>query len=155
MKKTTISVLTVILVAIAIVIVAKPKCERTNISENFAAVVEHTSKGIITDDSILYKGTLSDWKFFPGDKIRFIKSGDLPKVLETYSANKEPWIATTDISDPIKKVEKTEDKVFIETKYARIALRAQDYIIEFIEKGKPTYFYIGKCDNLKAYKIPM
>ncbi len=153
MKKITILVLTVILAVITVVIVAKPKFERTNISENFAAVVEHTSKGIITDDSILYKGSLDDWKFFPGDKIRFIKSGDLPKVLETYPTNKEPWIGITDISAPIKKVKKTKNKVFIETEYATITLRSQDYIIEFIEKGNPNYFYIGKCDNLKAYKI--
>ena len=75
MKKMIILVLTAIVLAVTVVSVANQKTE-VEISPNFATVVKHSSRGIITSDGILYKDKhlYGQWQFLEGDMIRFIKS---------------------------------------------------------------------------------
>ena len=151
MKKMIILVLTAIVLAVTVVSVANQKTE-VEISPNFATVVKHSSRGIITSDGILYKDKhlYGQWQFLEGDMIRFIKSSQLPEVI----ASKEAWIASEEASAPIIRIEQNGDEIAVVTSSATVKLRAQDYVVEFKERGKPTFFCLGKCDKLKAYELP-
>lgn len=154
-KSIIISVLAAISLAVVVVVSVARQTE-VEISSNFATVVEHSSKGIITSDGILYKDKHlhGQWKFLDGDMIRFIKSSQLPEVIESYPRSKEAWIASEEASDAIIRIEQNGDEIAVVTKSATVKLRAQDYVVEFKERGKPTFFCLGECDKLKAYELP-
>lgn len=156
-KSIIISVLAAISLAVVVVVsVVRNQKTEVEISSNFATVVEHSSKGIITSDGILYKDKHlhGQWKFLDGDMIRFIKSSQLPEVIASYPRSKEAWIASEEASDAIIRIEQNGDEISVVTKSATVKLRAQDYVVEFKERGKPTFFCLGKCDKLKAYELP-
>ena len=155
MKKMIILVLTAIVLAVTVVSVANQKKE-VAVSPNFATVVKHSSRGIITSDGILYKDKhlYGQWQFLEGDMIRFIKSSQLPEVIASYPRSKEAWVASEEASAPIIRIEQNGDEISVVTSSATVKLRAQDYVVEFKERGKPTFFCLGKCDKLKAYELP-
>ena len=154
-KSIIISVLTAIVLAVTVVSVANQKKE-VAVSPNFATVVKHSSKGIITSDGILYKDKhlYGQWQFLEGDMIRFIKSSQLPEVIASYPRSKEAWVASEEASAPIIRIEQNGDEIAVVTKSSTLKLRAQDYVVEFKERGKPTIFCLGECDKLKAYELP-